>query len=134
MPTTSSYDYAVIRVVPRVEREEFLNVGVILFCKDHDYIKARIEVDESRLRALYPAVDMPGLTAHLDAIEAVARGGDDAGPIGRLPRRDRFLILVAPRSTIIQVSPVHTGFCSDPDRALERLMDQMVRLGPPKES
>ncbi len=122
-----TYDYAVIRVVPKVERAEFVNAGVILSCPSLDYLDALIELDEARLLALDPGVDLAIVRRQLDAIPIVCRGGDEAGAIGRLSRRERFHWLVAPRSTIIQASPVHTGRCSDPDHALRRLLETMVR-------
>jgi hypothetical protein len=122
-----TYDYAIVRVVPRVQRGERINVGVILSCADRDFLDARIEIDEARLRALDPTLDMEAVRAHLATIPAICKGGADAGPIGELPSRGRFRWLVSPRSTIIQMSPVHTGRTSDPAAALEKLMDQMVR-------
>jgi hypothetical protein len=128
VPAPSSFDYAVIRVVPRVEREEFVNAGVILFCLERDFLGARVELDRERVRALFPDADLAVIEEHLLAVPRVCAGGDAAGPIGKLSRRERFHWLVAPRSTILQVSPVHAGVCDDPERALEHLMDQMVRL------
>lgn len=122
-----TYDYAVIRVVPRVERAEFVNVGVILSCPSLDYLDALIELDERRVRALDPQVNLPAVKRHLEAIPIVCRGGEQAGVIGRLTPRERFYWLVAPRSTVIQISPVHTGRCVDPGAALERLLETMVR-------
>lgn len=122
-----TYDYAVIRVVPKVERAEFVNAGVILSCPSLDYLDALIELDEGRVLALDPSVDLPTVKRHLDAIRIVCRGGEEAGAIGRLSPRERFHWLVAPRSTMIQVSPVHTGRCGDPAAALERLLETMVR-------
>jgi hypothetical protein len=122
-----SYDYAIIRVVPRVERGELVNVGVILSCPAVDFLEARVELDEERLRALDETLDIDGLRAHLAAIPAICAGGSGAGPIGELPQRNRFHWLVAPRSTIIQPSPVHTGRTANPASALERLLDAMVR-------
>ncbi|MGC4081991.1 MAG: DUF3037 domain-containing protein [Vicinamibacterales bacterium] len=127
MPAEYTYDYAIIRIVPRVERGEQVNVGVILSCPDLAYLDARIEVDEAVLRALDPLVDLATVRANLSVIPSVCRGGADAGPIGTLDQRARFRWLVAPRSTIIQPSPVHTGRTSDPARCLEHLMDRMVR-------
>ena len=127
MPERASFDYAVVRVVPRVEREEFLNVGVIVFCRARRFLDARVELDARRLAALAPGLDPSEVAAHLEQIPRVCAGGDGAGPIGRLPQRARFDWLVAPRSTMIQTSAVHSGLCSDPEQALEHLMDSMVR-------
>lgn len=128
MPALSSFDYAILRVVPRVEREECINAGVILFCLERDFLQARVEVNEPRIRALWPAADVELVRAHLEAVPRICAGGPDAGPIGRLSRRERFHWLVAPRSTIIQVSPVHTGLCDSPERAIEDLFRRMVQL------
>jgi hypothetical protein len=127
VPTPNSYDYAVIRVVPRVERGEFINVGIILWCAAQDYLSARIELDEQRLRCLDPQVNVEAVQSHLASIPRVCAGGASAGPLGTLSRRERFDWLVAPRSTIIQVSPVHTGRCSDVASTLEHLLNAMVR-------
>jgi hypothetical protein len=126
----SSFDYAVVRVVPRVERGERINVGVILHCHDHDFLSARIELSEARLLALAPDADVGFVARHLAAIPRVCAGGEGAGPIGLMPRKERWHWLVAPRSTIIQVSPAHVGLCDAPGVALERLMDKLVR--PPR--
>lgn len=130
MPAEHTYDYAVIRVVPRVDRGEQVNVGVILSCPDLGYLDARIELDEQLLLVLDPQVDLAALRANLAIIPAVCGGGADAGPIGALDPRGRFRWLVAPRSTIIQPSPVHTGRTTDPARCLEHLMERMVRRTP----
>jgi hypothetical protein len=127
VPAELTYDYAVIRVVPRPERGERINVGVILSCVDHDFLQARIELDPARVLALDPAVDLDVVQAALAVIPAVCAGGPDAGPIGALSPRERFRWLVSPRSTIIQVSPVHTGRTTDPLASLEKLLDRMVR-------
>ena len=124
-----TYDYAIVRVVPRVERGELINVGVILSCPDVDFLDARIELDPRRLLALDPTLDVDATQANLDIIPRICRGGDGAGPLGQLPQRSRFHWLVAPRSTVIQVSPVHTGRTADPAKALERLVETMVRVG-----
>lgn len=126
----SAYDYAIVRLTPRVERGETINVGVILSCPERDFLDARIQVDEARLRALDAAFDLEAARAHLDAIPRVCRGGGEAGPLGELPQRARFHWLVAPRSTIIQVSPVHTGRTGDPAAALEHLVETLVRVAP----
>jgi DUF3037 family protein len=122
-----TYDYSIVRVVPRVDRGERINVGVILSCSEMNFLDARIELDEAALRALDPAVDVAAIRANLDTIPAVCRGGPGAGPIGELPARGRFRWLVSPRSTIIQPSAVHTGRTSDPAASLEHLMDRVVR-------
>ncbi len=126
MPDNFRYDYAVVRVVPKVDREEFINAGVILSCPDLSFLEARIKLDESRLLALDPNVDLELVRKHLAAIPIICRGGEGAGTIGQLPQRQRFHWLVAPRSTVIQTSPVHTGRCNDPAAALERLVATMV--------
>lgn len=130
MPAPPSFDYAVVRVVPRVEREEFLNAGVILFCLERGVLAARVALDRGRLAALAPDADPAMVEQHLAAIPRICEGGPDAGPIGKLSARERWHWLVAPRSTVVQVSPVHTGLCDDPLRALDRLFDRMVRVGP----
>jgi hypothetical protein len=122
-----SYDYAIIRVVPKVEREEFVNVGVILWCAARGFLEAGIELDEQRLMALDSTLDLETIRAHLATIPAICTGGDQGGPIGQLSQRERFHWLVAPRSTIIQTSPVHTGCCTNPSAVLEHLLDTMVR-------
>jgi hypothetical protein len=129
VPELSSYDYAVIRVVPRVEREEFLNVGIILFAKLAGVLAARVELDEARLAALAPGVDPAAIREHLTSLVRVARGSPDAGPMGRLTQTQRFHWLTAPRSTVIQVSAVHSGLCSDPETELQRLFGQLVSRG-----
>lgn len=127
MSAELTYDYAIIRVVPRVDRGEQVNVGVILSCPDADYLDARIEVDDALLLALDPAIDLAAVHANLSVIPAVCRGGEEAGPIGALDARGRFRWLVSPRSTIIQPSPVHTGRTHDPAHCLEQLMERVVR-------
>lgn len=127
MHALDTYDYAVIRVVPRVEREEFINVGILLSCERSGYLQARIELDETRVRALDPSIDLDSLRRHLDTIPRICEGGAQAGPIGLLPKRARFHWLTAKRSAIIQTSPVHMGKCGDMDAILEHLLDRMVR-------
>lgn len=125
-----TYDYAIIRVVPKVEREEFINVGVIVSCPARNFLEARIELDEPRLMALDSTLDIESIRTHLAAFPAICAGGEQAGPIGQLSRRQRFHWLVAPRSTIIQTSPVHSGRCNDPSLLIAHLLDTMVR--PPR--
>ena len=127
MPAEYTYDYAIIRVVPRVDRGEQVNVGVILSCPDTDFLDARIELNEAVLLALDPTVDLTAVRANLEVFPAVCRGGPEAGPIGMLPSRGRFRWLVSPRSTIIQPSEVHTGRTSNPAACLEHLMERVVR-------
>lgn len=127
-----TYDYAIVRVVPKVEREEFVNAGVIVSCPKIELLVARIELAEDRLLALDPTVDLECVREHLAAIPKICAGGDDAGPIGRLSQRERFHWLVAPRSTIIQVSAVHSGTAPDVDAAVERLVERMVRGSEPR--
>lgn len=127
MPADVTYDYSIIRIVPRVDRGEQINVGVILSVADSEFIEARIELDEGLLRSLDPTVDMAAVRAQLDLILAICRGGPEAGPIGTLSARGRFRWLVSPRSTMVQPSPVHTGRTSDPARCLEQLMARVVR-------
>ena len=122
-----SFDYGVVRVVPRVERGEFLNAGVILFCSTRAYLQARVELDRARLKALAPSIDCDVVDAYLQSIPVVCAGGGEAGSIGSLPQRARFHWLVAPRSTVIQVSPVHSGVHHDPDAALKHLFGKLVK-------
>ena len=126
MPGKFRYDYAVIRVVPKVDREEFINAGVIVSCPELSFLEARIKLNEARLLALDPSVDLELVRKHLASIPTICRGGDGSGEIGQLPQRQRFHWLVAPRSTVIQTSPVHTGRCGDPAAALEHLVATMV--------
>jgi hypothetical protein len=127
VPADYTYDYAVVRVVPRVERGEQVNVGVILSCPDLDFLDARIEMDVAAVLALDPTADIESIRSNLAIIPSVCRGGAEAGPIGALPARGRFRWLVSPRSTIIQPSAVHTGRTSDPAACLDRLVAQLVR-------
>ena len=127
MRDLATYDYAIVRVVPKVERAEFVNVGVIVSCPQRDLLLARIDVDERRLLSLDPTLDLDSVRAHLAAIPTICAGGEKAGPIGRLSQRERFYWLVAPRSTIIQTSPTHTGSACDLEAVVERLLQTMVR-------
>ena len=120
------FEYALLRVVPRVERGEFINAGVLLHCPEADFLDARVHLDPGRLGALDPGVDYASVLAHLEAARLVCAGGREAGLIGLLPRSQRFGWLVAPRSTVVQPSPVHTGFAADPEEALEHLLRTMV--------
>ena len=129
-----SFDDAIVRVMPRVERGEVINAGVILFCLEQDFLAARVEVNAPRLLALWPATDVELVRQHLEAIPRICAGAADAGPIARLSLRERFHWLVAPRSTIIQTSAVHTGRCDDLDGALDHLLARMVRPLPPPSS
>jgi hypothetical protein len=122
-----TYDYAIVRVVPRVERGEFVNAGIIMSCDVERILKARIELDESALLALDAGVDLEVVREALATIPLICAGGATAGPIGNLSARERFHSLVSPKSAIVQTSPVHTGQCADPDAALEHLMKRMVR-------
>jgi hypothetical protein len=122
------FEYAVLRVVPRVERGEFINAGVVLYCQAERFLGARVHLDPARLKALDPDADLKALRAHLEAIRSVCAGGPEAGAVGRLPPGERFGWLVAPRSTVVQPSPVHTGLTDDPKAELERLLRSMVLL------
>jgi hypothetical protein len=122
----SPFQYAVVRVVPDVERGEFVNAGVIVFCRPRRFLAARMALDEGRLRALSPGVDLRAVRAHLDAVERIAAGDPTAGPIAALPPSERFHWLVAPASTMIQPSPVHTGLSDDPAGELDRLLHRLV--------
>ena len=130
-PLSVWYSYAVVRVVPRVERGEFLNAGVILFARETRFLAARIALDESRLRAFAPTLDFPAVARHLESFVAVCDGSPEGGPISRLPQSERFHWLTAPRSAVIQTSPVHIGRCDDPHTALDDLYDTLVQ--PPVE-
>jgi hypothetical protein len=126
MPARSAFEYAAIRVVPRVERDEFVNVGVVLLCRQRRFLAARLRLDEARLLALDPQLDLAALAAQLEHIPLVCAGGREAGPIGELPLYERFRWLTAPRSSVIQPGPVHVGLCDDPELALERVFTQLV--------
>ena len=126
MPTPSSFEYAVVRVVPRVDREEFINAGVIVFCLQQKFLAAKVGVDEPRLVALWPSIDVGTVEQHLSAIPRICAGDLDAGPIAEMPVRERFRWLVSPRSTMIQISAVHGGLCDHPELTLHRLYQQFV--------
>ena len=122
-----AFQYAIWRVVPSVPRGERVNVGVVLFCRRLDFLDAVVDVDEDRVRALDPALDLGALAAHLEGLLRVARGEPGAGPIAGMPPSERFGFLTAPSSTIVQPSAVHVGLCDDPSAALERLAAELVR-------
>lgn len=126
MQQTHLFEYAVVRVVPRVEREEFLNVGVILYCAKLNFLQTRYSLNEERLRIFCNQVDKDELLNNLQAFERICMGGKDAGPIGLLPAPERFRWLTATRSTILQTSKVHPGFSSNPQETLDRLYTQLV--------
>ncbi|MFE5619123.1 DUF3037 domain-containing protein [Streptomyces sp. NPDC056470] len=121
------FEYALLRVVPRVERGEFFNAGVVVYCRARSYVAARTHLDESKLRALDPGADVIGVRAALHAVEGVCLGGEDAGQAARDDAGRRFRWLIAPRSTVVQPSPVHTGLTADPEAEVERLLDLLVR-------
>jgi hypothetical protein len=123
----ASFDYAIIRVVPRVERGELINAGVIVSCATENYLAAAIDLNEQRLCALAPTIDIDEVRAALEIIPLIAAGDPKGGPIAQLPRSERFHWLVAPRSAIIQTSPVHTGICDKPDAMIEKLLARLVR-------
>ncbi|MGZ3439705.1 MAG: DUF3037 domain-containing protein [Polyangia bacterium] len=127
MRARNAFDYAVVRVVPRVERGEQINVGVILYCQTLRFLDARIALDRSRLLAIDPGVDVDEVERALALIPLVCRGDATGGPIAQLPMGERFHWLVSPRSTITQCSPVHSGLCDEPEAALEHLLQKMVR-------
>ena len=128
MPAGSPFSYAVYRVVPRVERGERMNVGVVVFSRPLGYLAAKTGLDEERLRALWPELDPEAVRPHLDALERIAAGAPDAGPIARLDETARFHWLVSPSSTIIQPSAVHTGLCGEPGKELDKLFERLVSV------
>jgi hypothetical protein len=127
MPENYLFEYAVIRVVPHVEREEFLNVGIILYCSGQKFLKALYELDETRLRVFCDKLDLNELKEHVSSFDKICRGGKDAGPIGKLSMPERFRWLTAERSTMLQSSKVHPGLCTDAAEMLERLFTQLVK-------
>ncbi len=126
MHALNSYDYALIRVVPSVERGECLNVGVLLFCRTQRFLGVRIHLDQARLLALSPDLDLATVQQELDDIVQICEGGPQAEPLGQMSQSERFHWLVSPSSTVIQTSPVHTGLSSNPEAALEQLFKTMV--------
>ncbi len=127
MQEKRSFDYAVIRLVPRVEREEFLNVGVILYAQEDVFLGSAFFLDETRLSCFSTTLTLEEIRDHLAAFERICSGGPGSGPIGALSPGERFRWLTAPRSTIVQTSPVHTGLTADPAATLEHLMQRLVR-------
>ena len=127
MPAKDLFEYAVLRVVPRVEREEFLNVGVILYCRAQGFLQAQFTLPETRLQAFGAHLDLPELRARLHAFERICRGRPAGGAIGRLPLAERFRWLTATRSTVVQTSAVHPGLCADAEQTLNRLFEQLVK-------
>ena len=125
------FQYAVIRVVPRIEREEFINAGVVVFCRAHSYLQARTHLDRVRLLALDPHADADAIAAQLEALERVAAGAPDAGPVAALPPSERFHWLAAPSSTILQSSQIHSGLCDAPEPLLDALFAKLVERGHP---
>lgn len=129
MPAPHAFDYVVIRVVPRVEREEFVNAGVVLYAPTAAFLGCRIHLDAGRVRALAGAgaeVDVPALERHLEAMRAVCEGRREAGELAGLSVAERFGWVAAPRSTVIQSSPVRTGVSDDPPATLERIFEELV--------
>jgi DUF3037 family protein len=126
MHAPASFDYALLRVVPRVERQEFINAGVVVYCPEKRYLAARIRLDAPRLKALWPDVDPELVQQHLSAVERICTGDESAGAIAKLSQRERFHWLTSPRSTIIQPSPVHTGVCDAMGSLLDRLESQFL--------
>lgn len=126
MPGKQLFEYAVIRVVPRVDRGEFINVGVIVYCRDLKFLQIKYELNPARLLSFAPFIELAELEQRLQAFDRVCCGKPDGGPIGELPLASRFRWLTAARSTIIQTSPVHPGLTDDPTLALEKLYDQLI--------
>lgn len=128
MPAKHAFEYAVLRLVPHVEREEFINVGVILHCRGLRFLGSRIHLDEARLAALAPGFDVTDARGHLDLVPLICAGGTQAGSMGELDQTERFRWLASPRSTVVQVSTVHCGLCVDPQTALDDLFQRLVAL------
>jgi hypothetical protein len=126
----SSYDYAILRVVPRVERGEYINVGAILFCRTQSFLDALIELDEKRLLALAPDIDLVEVRRQLETLLLTCVGKAEASYFAHMSLAERFHWLVSPRSAIIQTSPVHSGLCGDPATALKGIVRTMVSLSP----
>lgn len=127
MPEQHAYDYAVIRAVPRVERGEFVNVGVIVWCAEQRFLKAMVSVDKKKILALDPKADCDAIESAAASVPTICQGGVDAGDLGKMSLSERFNWLVAPRSTMLQTSPVHIGRGADLEKALEKIFTEMVR-------
>ncbi len=126
MQENNLFEYAVIRVVPRVEREEFINVGVILYSRDQQFLQALYTLDKARLQSFFDKINIDEVAGHLQSIERICKGGKGSGPIGQMDMASRFRWLTATRSTVVQTSKVHPGFCNDPREALQKLFEQLV--------
>jgi len=126
MPERTLFEYAVIRVVPRVEREEFLNIGIVLYCAKQKFLQAKYLINEDRLHSFCGEIDIDELKQHLCSFERICNGQKDAGPIGQLDIASRFRWLTATRSTVVQASKVHPGFCVDAATTLDKLFEQLV--------
>jgi len=131
VPARNVYEYAVVRVVPRVDREEFLNAGVVLFCKASRFLALRWQLDEARLSAFAPGIDGGGVRDQLAAMALVCSGDPEAGDLALLTQAERFRWVTAPRSTVVQASPVHPGECADPSAELDVLVARLVAPPPP---
>ncbi|HEY0714906.1 MAG TPA: DUF3037 domain-containing protein [Polyangia bacterium] len=132
MPARAAYSYAILRVMPRVERDEYINAGAVVHCPERRYLAAAVALDEARLLQLFPGADLPAINRHLMAIADLCAGAEAAGPLATLSMSERFHWAVAPRSTMVQASPLHSGLTDDPAAALVHLVDTMVRLPPPR--
>ncbi|HEY1017706.1 MAG TPA: DUF3037 domain-containing protein [Sediminibacterium sp.] len=126
MPENHLFEYAIIRIVPRVEREEFFNVGVVLFCKKLDFLEVKYVLPEEKIRLFCEMLQMEELKEYLSSFEKICKGTADGGPIALLDKASRFRWLTATRSTVLQTSKVHPGLCDNPEQALQRLFDQLV--------
>jgi len=126
MPENHLFEYAIIRIVPRVEREEFFNVGVVLFCKKLDFLEVKYVLPEEKIRLFCEMLQMEELKEYLSSFENICKGTADGGPIALLDKASRFRWLTATRSTVLQTSKVHPGLCDNPEQALQRLFDQLV--------
>ncbi len=126
MPEQYLFEYAIVRIVPQVEREEFLNAGVVLYCPKQKFLRARFHLPEERLQPFPGKPDSADINKYLDAFQRICEGDSNAGAIGKLPIAERFRWLTATRSTVIQTSKVHPGFCTDAEETLQRIFKQFV--------